>query len=76
MNSTRKQRRDFIKNIKKSKPNITKQELEEIKNNMSTLGKEKHENLLREKYEKIANTVVDEIDLDDELDITPDDINE
>ena len=86
MNSTRKQRRDFIKQIKKSNPNISKAELDDLKKKMAELGKEQHLELqtqmLEQRGGRVLDTESDQLldvsDLDDELvdDFAPEDLDE
>ena len=75
MMTTRKQRQDFIKMMKKQNPYMSKQELATLKKEMTNLGKQQHE-LLQEqvKIDKSLDIVAErkkskrvEVDIDSEL---------
>jgi len=80
MNSTREQRRNFVKNAKKQWKLglISKSEYEQLKSDISRMGIEQHENLQQTISEnKKGNLNDNSIDIDAELveeDFTPDDI--
>jgi predicted metal-binding transcription factor (methanogenesis marker protein 9) len=48
MKTTRKQRQDFIKQMKKNNPFMSKEELIDLKKQMADLGREQHEKLQEE----------------------------
>lgn len=80
MQTTREQRKTFVKNARKQvkKGLMTNAEFQEIKKQMAELGKEQHERLQMQIKEN-DNTVIveDSIDIDDELvedDFTPEDL--
>lgn len=80
MQTTREQRKTFVKNARKQvkKGLMTNAEFQEIKKQMAELGKEQHEKLQIQIKEN-DNTVIveDSIDIDDELvedDFTPEDL--
>lgn len=76
MNSTRKQRRDFVLNAKKqyTKGLITKVQFEEIQKQISNMGKAQHDSLQHRLLEgKLMPTNDIDFELVDE-DITPDDL--
>tara|TARA_R100000900_G_scaffold55406_1_gene44693 strand:- start:836 stop:1078 length:243 start_codon:yes stop_codon:yes gene_type:complete len=80
MQTTRQQRKEFVKNARKQvkKGLMTNAEFQEIKKQMAELGKEQHEKLQMQIKEN-DNTVIveDSIDIDDELvedDFTPEDL--
>ena len=84
MQSTRQQRKAFVKNAKKQWKQgiISKSQYEELKSQMAELGKEQHETLQQSIKENGGVTVssvnsTEEIDIDAELveeDFTPDDL--
>ena len=87
MQSTRKQRREFIKSLKKKNPNISKKELDEAKKQMSDLGQEQYiktrESVINQTLGNEEEIESLEVDLDDEItpidledDITPEDLDE
>ena len=80
MQTTRQQRKEFVKNAKRQvkKGLMTNAEFQEIKKQMAELGREQHEKLQMQIKEN-DNTVIveDSIDIDDELvedDFTPEDL--
>ena len=86
MNSTRQQRKSFVKNAKKQwqKGLISKAEYLEIKAQMAELGREQHETLQRHIQEnggvthRIVSSSTEEINIDAELvdedDFAPEDL--
>lgn len=86
MNTTRQQRKSFVKNAKKQwkKGLMTKEEYETIKKQMAELGREQHAALTKRIQEEQGNTIVasHDIDLETELldvdsdDFIPEDLEE
>jgi len=80
MQTTRQQRKEFVKNAKRQvkKGLMTNAEFLEIKKQMAELGKEQHERLQMQIKENDNTVIVDDsIDIDDELveeDFTPEDL--
>lgn len=80
MQTTRQQRKEFVKNAKRQvkKGLMTNAEFQEIKKQMAELGKEQHEKLQMQIKENDNTVIVDDsIDIDDELleeDFTPEDL--
>ena len=80
MQTTRQQRKTFVKNARKQvkKGLMTNAEFEEIKKQMAELGKEQHEKLQMQIKENDNTVIVDDsIDIDAELveeDFTPEDL--
>ena len=80
MQTTRQQRKEFVKNARKQvkKGLMTNAEFLEIKKQMAELGKEQHEKLQIQIKENDNTVIVDDsIDIDDELleeDFTPEDL--
>jgi len=80
MQTTRQQRKEFVKNARKQvkKGLMTNAEFLEIKKQMAELGKEQHEKLQIQIKENDNTVIVDDsIDIDAELseeDFTPDDL--
>tara|TARA_Y100001937_G_C7125552_1_gene334739 strand:- start:240 stop:482 length:243 start_codon:yes stop_codon:yes gene_type:complete len=80
MQTTRQQRKEFVKNAKRQvkKGLMTNAEFLEIKKQMAELGKEQHERLQMQIKENDNSVIVDDsIDIDDELvedDFTPEDL--
>ena len=81
MNSTRQQRKTFVKNAKKQWKigAITKEEYKAIRKNISDMGKEQHADLTRQILENNGVTTLDtktidilETELED--DFTPEDL--
>ncbi len=80
MQTTREQRKTFVKNARKQvkKGMMTNAEFQEIKKQMAELGREQHEKLQMQIKENDNTVIVDDsIDIDDELleeDFTPEDL--
>ena len=87
MQTTRQQRKTFVKNARKQvkKGLMTNAEFEEIKKQMAELGKEQHENLQQQLKENngVSSQKIHSVDIEDEIDIdaelaeedfTPDDL--
>lgn len=80
MQTTREQRKTFVKNARKQvkKGLMTNAEFQEIKKQMAELGREQHEKLQMQIKENDNTVIVDDsIDIDDELleeDFTPEDL--
>lgn len=80
MQTTREQRKTFVKNARKQvkKGLMTNAEFQEIKKQMAELGREQHEKLQLQIKENDNTVIVDDsIDIDDELleeDFTPEDL--
>ena len=82
MQSSRAERRNYIKQLKKKNPNMSKAELETIKQEMAKLGKQQHVELQKRLLEEGSGEVISaDTILEDELvtqeeDFAPDDLED
>jgi hypothetical protein len=74
MQSSRKERRDYIKQLKKKNPNMTKAELETAKAAMAQLGKQQNEELQKRLMEEGGGKIISaDTILEDELEVQEED---
>ena len=81
MQSSRAERRNYIKQLKKKNPNMTKAELETAKAAMAQIGKQQNEELQKRLLEEGGKVISEDTILENELlgqeeDFAPDDLED